>query len=181
MFPLGKNTQFPVRLHSRKPGDSGNGGHKHKVRKQNSSKIQSVKKTEEAVRRKACISRECSFKNKLCFLLYGCVAEWQLLSFPSWLQQAEGGAGGILNPGSWQVSPGLCNTKWKERVIKHNSKLPPRQKKAFLRLVFLQGCSSRSEMRCRRLTKSCGSGTGARHEKIHDTMTMGTGHRVRAI
>lgn len=47
MFPMGENTQFPVRLQSHRPGDSGHGGHKHKGRKQNSSKMQSVKKTKE--------------------------------------------------------------------------------------------------------------------------------------
>lgn len=121
MLPLGKNTQFPVRLHSHRLGDSGSRG--QKVRKQNLSKMQSVKKTEEAVRRKACISTKYAFKNKLCFLLYVCAAEWQLLSFPSWLQQAEGGVGGILNPKSWQVFPAVCNTKRKEQAIKHHSKL----------------------------------------------------------
>jgi len=47
VFPLGENTQFPARLRLHRPGDSGSRGHKHKVRKQNSSKMQSVKKTEE--------------------------------------------------------------------------------------------------------------------------------------
>lgn len=123
MLPLGKNTQFAVRSHSYRPGDSGSRGKKHKVRKQNLSKIQSLKKTEEAVGKEACISMKYAFKNKLCFLLYGCAAEWQLLSFPSWLQQAEGGVGGILNPRSWQEFQGVCNTKRKEQVIKHHSKV----------------------------------------------------------
>lgn len=92
------------------------------------------------------------------------VVVWQLLSFPWWLQQAGSGAGGILDPRIWQESPGLCNTKGKEQVIKHRSKLPGMQKKLILVCVWCPGRGAAPDQR-----------QGPGDEQNHGTLVPGVG------
>lgn len=52
-----------------------------------------------------------------------------------------------MDPRIWQESPGLCNTKGKEQVIKQHSELPGMQKKLFLFCLWSPGRGAAPDQR----------------------------------